>query len=110
MGGWFTDDTPARFRAYGWQVIENVDGHDPQAISQAISDARQESDKPSLICCRTVIGWGSPNKQGKESCHGAPLGDDEIALTRDTLQWPHAPFEIPDEVRDALVATNRGSA
>ncbi len=110
VGGWFTDDTPARFRAYGWQVIENVDGHDPQAISQAISDARQESDKPSLICCRTVIGWGSPNKQGKESCHGAPLGDDEIALTREALQWPHAPFEIPDEVRDAWDATTRGSA
>ena len=110
VGGWFTDDTPARFRAYGWQVIENVDGHDPQAISQAISDARQESDKPSLICCRTVIGWGSPNKQGKESCHGAPLGDEEIALTREALQWPHAPFEIPDEVRDAWDATTRGSA
>jgi len=110
VGGWFTDDTPARFLAYGWQVIENVDGHDPQAISQAIGDAQQESDKPSLICCRTVIGWGSPNKQGKESCHGAPLGDDEIALTRDTLQWPHAPFEIPDEVRDAWDATTRGSA
>ena len=110
VGGWFTEDTPARFRAYGWQVIENVDGHDPQAISQAISDARQESDKPSLICCRTVIGWGSPNKQGKESSHGAPLGDDEIALTRDALQWSYAPFEIPDEVRDAWDATTRGSA
>ena len=110
VGRWFTDDTPARFRAYGWQVIENVDGHNPQAISQAISDARQESDKPSLICCKTVIGWGSPNKQGKESCHGAPLGDDEIALTRDALQWPYAPFEIPDEVRDAWDATTRGSA
>jgi len=110
VAGWFTDDTPARFRAYGWQVIENVDGHDPQAISQAISDARQESDKPSLICCRTVIGWGSPNKQGKESCHGAPLGDDEIALTRDALQWPHAPFEIPDNVRDAWDATTKGGA
>ena len=109
VGGWFTDDTPARFRAYGWQVIENVDGHDPQAISQAISDARQESDKPSLICCRTVIGWGSPNKQGKESCHGAPLGDEEIALTREALQWPHAPFEIPDEVRDAWDATTTGN-
>ena len=109
VGGWFTDDTPARFRAYGWQVIENVDGHDPQAISQAINDARQESDKPSLICCRTVIGWGSPNKQGKESCHGAPLGDEEIALTREALQWPHSPFEIPDEVRDAWDATTTGS-
>jgi len=110
VGGWFTDDTPARFRAYGWQVIENVDGHDPQAISQAINDARQESDKPSLICCRTVIGWGSPNKQGKESCHGAPLGDEEIALTREALQWPHSPFEIPDEVRDAWDATTQGSS
>ena len=110
VAGWFTDDTPARFRAYGWQVIEHVDGHDPKAISQAISDARGESDKPSLICCRTVIGWGSPNKQGKESCHGAPLGDDEIALTRDALQWPHAPFEIPDNVRDAWDATTKGGA
>ena len=96
VSGWFTDDTPARFRAYGWQVIEEVDGHDPQVISQAIHEAQGDSDRPSLICCRTVIGWGSPNKQGKESCHGAPLGDDEIALTRETLGWPHKPFERED--------------
>ena len=110
VAGWFTDDTPARFRAYGWQVIEEVDGHDPQAISQAIHEAQGDSGRPSLICCRTVIGWGSPNKQGKESCHGAPLGDDEIALTRETLDWPHEPFEIPDDVREAWDATARGTS
>ena len=110
VSGWFTDDTPARFRAYGWQVIEEVDGHDPQAISQAIHEAQGDSGRPSLICCRTVIGWGSPNKQGKESCHGAPLGDDEIALTRETLDWPHEPFEIPDDVREAWDATARGTS
>ena len=110
VAGWFTDDTPARFRAYGWQVIEDVDGHDPHAISQAIDEAQGDSDKPSLICCRTVIGWGSPNKQGKESCHGAPLGDDEIALTRETLGWPHGPFEIPDDVREAWDAAAQGAS
>ena len=110
VSGWFTDDTPARFRAYGWQVIEEVDGHDPQAISQAIHEAQGDSDRPSLICCRTVIGWGSPNKQGKESCHGAPLGDDEIALTRETLGWSHEPFEIPDDVREAWDATAQGAS
>ena len=110
VSGWFTDDTPARFRAYGWQVIEEVDGHDPQAISQAIHEAQGDSGRPSLICCRTVIGWGSPNKQGKESCHGAPLGDDEIALTRETLDWPHEPFEIPDDVREAWDATAQGTS
>ena len=110
VSGWFTDDTPARFRAYGWQVIEEVDGHDPQAISQAIHEAQGDSERPSLICCRTVIGWGSPNKQGKESCHGAPLGDDEIALTRETLGWPHEPFEIPDDVREAWDATALGAS
>ena len=110
VSGWFTDDTPARFRAYGWQVIEEVDGHDPQAISQAIHEAQGDSDRPSLICCRTVIGWGSPNKQGKESCHGAPLGDDEIALTRETLGWSHEPFEIPDDVREAWDATAQGTS
>ena len=110
VAGWFTDDTPARFRAYGWQVIEDVDGHDPQAISQAISEAQGDSDRPSLICCRTVIGWGSPNKQGKESCHGAPLGDDEIALTRDALDWPHGPFEIPGDVREAWDARTQGAS
>ena len=110
VSGWFTDDTPARFRAYGWQVIEEVDGHDPQAISQAIHEAQGDSDRPSLICCRTVIGWGSPNKQGKESCHGAPLGDDEIVLTREALGWSHEPFEIPDDVREAWDATAQGTS
>ena len=110
VSGWFTDDTPARFRAYGWQVIEEVDGHDPQVISQAIHEAQGDSDRPSLICCRTVIGWGSPNKQGKESCHGAPLGDDEIALTREALGWSHEPFEIPDDVREAWDATAQGAS
>ena len=110
VSGWFTDDTPARFRAYGWQVIEEVDGHDPQAISQAIHEAKGDSGRPSLICCRTVIGWGSPNKQGKESCHGAPLGDDEIALTREVLGWSHEPFEIPDDVREAWDATAQGAS
>ncbi len=110
VSGWFTDDTPARFRAYGWQVIEEVDGHDPQAISQAIHEAQGDSDRPSLICCRTVIGWGSPNKQGKESCHGAPLGDDEIVLTREALDWPHEPFEIPDDVCEAWDATAQGAS
>jgi len=108
--GWFTDDTPARFRAYGWQVIENIDGHDPQAIAKAIDEAQADTARPSLICCRTVIGWGSPNKQGKESCHGAPLGDEEIALTREALGWTHAPFEVPDDVRSAWSATESGAA
>ena len=81
--GWFTDDTPARFKSYGWQVIEAIDGHDPEQISAAIKTAQANTTQPTLICCKTVIGFGSPNKQGTESCHGAPLGDDEIALTRE---------------------------
>ena len=81
--GWFSDDTPARFEAYGWQVIANVDGHDSSAIKAAIETAKDEPDKPTLICCKTIIGFGSPNKQGKEDCHGAPLGADEIVLARE---------------------------
>lgn len=96
--GWFTDNTPARFESYGWNVIANVDGHDPGAINAAIEAAKSESDKPTLICCKTVIGFGSPNKQGKEDCHGAPLGDDEISLTREALGWNYAPFDIPADV------------
>lgn len=97
--GWFRDDTPGRFEAYGWQVIRNVNGHDPAEIKTALETARKQSEKPTLICCKTVIGWGSPNKQGKESSHGAPLGEAEIKLARETLKWPHAPFEIPGEIR-----------
>ncbi len=108
--GWFNDDTPKRFEAYGWQVIPGVDGHDSGAIKAAIEAARAEGDKPTLICCKTVIGFGSPNKQGKEDCHGAPLGDDEIALVRKTLNWPHAPFEIPADVASGWNASARGDA
>jgi len=95
--GWFTDDTPRRFEAYGWHVIRNVDGHNPDEVEVALEAAR-ESDKPTLICCKTVIGFGSPNQAGKETSHGAPLGDDEIALTRAELNWPHAPFVVPEEI------------
>ena len=96
--GWFTDDTAARFEAYGWQVIRHVDGHDPQEIEQAIRTARNEKNKPTLICCRTTIGWGAPTKAGKESCHGAPLGKDEIAATRTGLAWSHEPFHVPPAI------------
>lgn len=96
--GWFTDDTVKRFEAYGWHVIANVDGHDAAAISAAIEQAQSETSKPTLICCKTVIGFGSPNKSGSHDCHGAPLGDDEIAQMRTFLKWEHAPFEIPDAV------------
>lgn len=105
--GWFTDDTPARFEAYGWQVVRNVDGHDAEEIRMAVETAHK-SDRPTLICCKTVIGFGSPNKQGKENCHGAPLGDDEIALTREALGWSHPPFEIPDEIYAEWDARSRG--
>jgi transketolase len=106
--GWFTDDTAARFEAYGWQVIRKVDGHDPQEIIQAIKTAQAETGKPTLICCRTTIGFGSPGKAGKESSHGAPLGKDEIAATRTALNWPHAPFEIPAAISDGWRAGNTG--
>lgn len=108
--GWFTDDTPARFEAYGWQVIRHVDGHDPVEILQAIKTALAESDKPTLICCRTIIGFGSPGKQGKESAHGAPLGKDEVALTRETLKWPYAAFEIPASIYEGWNAKQAGAA
>ncbi len=109
VGGWFTDNTPQRFVAYGWHVVENVDGHDPEALKKAIEEARQVTDKPSLICCKTIIGYGSPNKQGKEDCHGAPLGEDEIKLTRAALGWDHAPFTIPDEIYKGWNAKDRGA-
>jgi transketolase len=107
--GWFTDDTPKRFEAYGWQVIRNVDGHDAEEIKIAIDTARK-SEQPTLICCKTTIGFGSPNKQGKEDCHGAPLGVDEIALTRAALGWNHGPFEIPAEIYAEWDAKQAGAA
>ena len=107
---WFTDDTPKRFEAYGWHVIPKVDGHDADAIKAAIEAARSVTDKPTLICCQTIIGFGSPNKQGKEDCHGAPLGADEITLTKEALGWNHGPFEIPDEVYAGWNARDKGAA
>lgn len=108
--GWFTDNTPMRFESYGWQVIGDVDGHDAAAITRAIDSARAETGKPTLICCKTVIGKGSPNKGGKESCHGAPLGDDEIALVRKELGWSHEPFDIPADIGSAWSAREAGAA
>lgn len=107
--GWFTDDTPKRFESYNWQVIRNVDGHDPEEIKTAIDTARK-SPLPTLICCKTTIGFGSPNKQGKEDCHGAPLGDAEIALTRQALNWNYGPFEIPADIYAEWDAKEKGRA
>ncbi|MCG6872837.1 MAG: transketolase [Gammaproteobacteria bacterium] len=107
--GWFTDDTPARFEAYGWHVVRDVDGHDPESIRKAIDAARAEDGKPSLLCCRTVIGWGSPNKQGKEECHGAALGEKEVAATRANIGWNHAPFVVPVEIYAGWDARSRGA-
>jgi transketolase len=108
--GWFSDDTPKRFEAYGWQVISDVDGHDPVQISTAIEQAKTDTARPTLICCKTVIGFGSPNKQGKEDCHGAPLGDAEIELVRTELNWPYAPFEIPADVYAGWDAKTKGAS
>ncbi|MFC4729406.1 transketolase [Coralloluteibacterium thermophilus] len=107
--GWFTDDTAARFEAYGWQVVRGVDGHDPDSIKAAIDAALASADRPTLICCRTTIGFGSPNKAGKESSHGAPLGKDEIVAMRAELGWPHPAFEIPEAIRDGWRAVNAGT-
>jgi transketolase len=107
--GWFMDDTPKRFEAYGWHVIPKVDGHDAEAVKKAVEQARAVKDKPSLICCQTTIGWGSPNKQGKEECHGAALGNDEVALVRQTIGWPHAPFEIPADIYAGWSAADKGA-
>jgi transketolase len=107
--GWFTDDTPKRFEAYGWHVVPNVDGHDPVAIEAAIQQAKT-AGKPTLICCKTVIGFGSPNKQGTEATHGAALGVDEVAATRKHMEWPYAPFEIPAEIRAGWDCRDSGAA
>lgn len=107
--GWFTDNTPKRFEAYGWHVVANVDGHDGDAIERALLAAKAVTDKPSLICCKTTIGMGSPNKQGSHDCHGAPLGKDEIAATREYIAWPHAPFEIPGDIYAAWNGKPRGA-
>jgi transketolase len=106
--GWFRDDTPARFEAYGWEVVRNVDGHKPSEVKQAIETARASTDKPTLICCKTIIGYGAPNKQGKESSHGAALGDAEVKLAREQLGWPYPPFEIPADFATAWDARERG--
>ena len=107
--GWFTDDTPRRFESYGWHVISDIDGHDPESIADAVKQAKSVTDRPSILCCKTVIGFGSPNKAGKESSHGAPLGEDEISLTRQQLGWDHLPFEIPEAVYREWSATEAGA-
>ena len=107
--GWFAEDTAARFRAYGWHVIEGVDGHDPEEVDAAVREAKSVTDKPSLLCCKTIIGFGSPNKANSHDCHGSALGADEVALGREPLQWPYAPFEIPGEIYAAWDATEKGA-
>lgn len=108
VAGWFTDDTPARFEAYGWNVVRGVDGHDPESIKAGIEQALACGDKPTLICCRTTIGYGSPKHAGKESSHGAPLGLEDIAACRTGLCWEHEPFHVPQDIQDAWNATGAG--
>ena len=107
--GWFSDDTPARFESYGWQVIRGVDGHDATEVETALKTARQQTSRPTLICCRTVIGFGSPNLAGSEKTHGAPLGDAEIQATRQALGWGYGPFEIPEDTQSAWDAKEQGA-
>ncbi|HWV15330.1 MAG TPA: transketolase [Cellvibrio sp.] len=108
--GWFTDDTPKRFESYGWHVIPAVDGHSPAAIKAAVEAARAETGKPTLICCKTIIGFGAPNKQGSHDSHGSPLGAEEIALVRKTLGWSHEPFVIPSDIYAGWDAKEKGAA
>ncbi|KLN46025.1 transketolase [Providencia rettgeri] len=108
--GWFTDDTAARFESYGWHVIRDIDGHDASQINAAVNEAKNQADKPTLIMCKTIIGFGSPNKAGSESVHGAPLGDAEIAATREALGWKFGPFEVPQDIYDAWDARKAGEA
>jgi transketolase len=109
VDGWFTDNTPMRFEAYGWHVIADVDGHDSEAIASAIASAKAVTDKPSMICCKTIIGFGSPNKKGSHACHGAPLGQDEINLTKAELGWEYGAFEIPADVYAGWDAKAKGA-
>lgn len=108
--GWFTDDTPKRFEAYGWHVIPGVDGHDSNAVRAAIEAARAETSRPTLICCKTVIGFGSPNKQGSHDSHGSPLGNDEVALVRKTLNWNYEPFVVPEDIYAGWNAVEKGAS
>ncbi len=107
--GWFADDTPKRFEAYGWHVIREVDGHDAEAVNKAVAEARAVPDKPSLICCKTIIGFGAPNACGTHGVHGAPLGDEEIQATREFLNWPYEPFEVPEAIRADWDGRERGA-
>jgi len=107
--GWFGDDTPKRFEAYNWQVIRNVDGHDGEAVNAAIIEAKNNSTQPTLICCKTIIGFGSPNMAGSHNCHGAPLGDEEIVLTRKKLGWKYDPFVIPEQIYSGWDAKEQGA-
>jgi len=107
--GWFTDDTPRRFEAYGWHVVPNVDGHDSAAVQAAIVAAKSRQDRPTLICCKTIIGFGAPNKQGTEATHGSALGVEEVAAARKQLDWPYEPFVIPPEIKSAWDAHKRGA-
>ena len=109
VDGWFTDDTPKRFEAYGWHVLADVDGHDPEALAAAIETAKAMTDKPTMICCKTTIGFGSPNKAGSHACHGAPLGEEEINLTKAALGWDHAAFEVPADVYAGWDAKDKGA-
>ncbi|CCO25225.1 transketolase [Maridesulfovibrio hydrothermalis] len=109
VDGWFTDDTPGRFESYGWHVVSDVDGHDAKAIKAAIEEARAETGKPSMICCKTVIGQGAPNVCGSEKCHGSPLGENEISCARENMNWPYAAFEVPESVYSAWTAVDSGS-
>ncbi|MFA0123568.1 transketolase, partial [Vibrio sp. 10N.261.48.A2] len=110
VDGWFSDDTPKRFEAYGWHVIADVDGHNADDIHKAITEAKAVTDKPTLICCKTVIGFGSPNKSASHDCHGAPLGADEVALVRLNLGWDHPEFEIPQDVYQAWDGKEKGQS
>ena len=110
VDSWFGDDTPKRFEAYGWHVVRDIDGHDVAAVDAALHEARNETDRPSIICCKTIIGKGSPNKANSHDVHGAALGADEIAATRANIGWNHPPFEIPQQVYEAWDGRDRGAA